>query len=103
MRFCSFTFVIDAIHTKAIRFLYYLVKTFRALVLIMQVILVCHSMGGTTVARACERYPLRIHVAVYIAGAMLKSGMSQSENHDEASKTHLENSNLRLVTSDLLC
>lgn len=48
-----------------------------------KVILVCHSMGGTTVARACERYPLRIHVAVYIAGAMLKSGMSQSENHDE--------------------
>ena len=48
-----------------------------------QVILVGHSMGGTSVARATERFPHKIHATVFVAGAMLSSGMSQSDNHEE--------------------
>lgn len=48
-----------------------------------KVVLVGHSMGGTTVARATERYPEKIHVTVYLAAAMLTSGMSQGEVAEE--------------------
>ena len=48
-----------------------------------QVILVGHSMGGTSVAQATERFPHKIHATVFVAGAMLSSGMSQSDNHKE--------------------
>lgn len=48
-----------------------------------KVILVGHSMGGTSVARATERFPHKIHATVFVAGAMLSSGMSQSDNHEE--------------------
>lgn len=34
-------------------------------------------------SRATERYPHKIHATVYLAGAMLTSGTSQSENAEE--------------------
>lgn len=40
-------------------------------------------MGGTTIARATERYPHKIHVAVYVSGSMYTSGMSGTEINDE--------------------
>lgn len=42
-----------------------------------------HSMGGTTIARATERYPHKIHVAVYVSGSMYTSGMSGTEINGE--------------------
>lgn len=42
-----------------------------------------HSMGGTTIARATERYPHKIHVAVYVSGSMYTSGMSATDLNDE--------------------
>lgn len=48
-----------------------------------QIILVGHSMGGTTIARATERYPHKIHVAVYVSGSMYTSGMSGTEINGE--------------------
>lgn len=48
-----------------------------------QVILVGHSYGGQTIARASERYPGKIHVAVYIAAPMLCSDQSLRDIHEE--------------------
>ncbi|KAG0628131.1 hypothetical protein M758_1G003300 [Ceratodon purpureus] len=45
----------------------------------VQVILVGHSYGGVPVARAIERYSMKIHVAVYIAACMLCSEQPMSE------------------------
>ncbi|KAG0583098.1 hypothetical protein M758_3G111000 [Ceratodon purpureus] len=48
-----------------------------------KVILVGHSMGGLSVARATERYPSKIHVAVYLGAIMLCSDQPYSEIHTE--------------------
>lgn len=48
-----------------------------------KVILVGHSYGGQSVARVSERYPDKIHVAVYIAAPMLCSDQSYSDIHQE--------------------
>lgn len=48
-----------------------------------------HSYGGLTVARATERYPGKIHVAVYIASVMLSSDQAYSDIHMEVKLTWL--------------
>lgn len=40
-------------------------------------------MGGTTVARATERYPDNISVAVYVGAFMLSSGVKMNDIHGE--------------------
>ena len=57
---------------------------------IEQVILVGHSMGGLSVARATERYPSKIHVAVYLGAIMLCSDQPYSEIHTEVKLTWLK-------------
>lgn len=56
----------------------------------VQVILVGHSYGGLSVARVAERYPDKIHVAVYIAAPMLCSDQSYSDIHEEVSQIVLK-------------
>ena len=38
-----------------------------------------HSSGGTSAARATERYPQKIHCAVYVTATMLASGKAQTD------------------------
>ncbi|KAG0584325.1 hypothetical protein KC19_3G203000 [Ceratodon purpureus] len=71
-----------------------LYELFESLAPAHKVMLVGHSMGGTTVARATERYPHKIHAAIYVAGAMLTSGMSQSDNHEEVFRETSRNAQL---------
>lgn len=64
----------------------------------VQVILVGHSYGGCSIARASERYPDKIHVAVHIAAPMLNSGQSYAEIHEEVHRML----NCRIIFTDSL-